>query len=36
VRGVVVADWMYDRRAVLEAHVRVDQVGEEPDESEPA
>jgi hypothetical protein len=33
VRGVVVADWMYDDgRAVLEAHVRVDQVGEEPED----
>ncbi len=33
VRGVVVAEWTYDDgRAVLEARVRVDQVGEEPED----
>lgn len=36
VRGVVVAEWTYDDgRAALEAHVRVHQIGEEPDDEVP-
>lgn len=33
VRGAVVTEWAFeDARAALEAHVRVDRVGEEPEE----